>query len=164
MAINFTQQDFDNIAKLFDYDGLTADKSTKAMNNLQSFIENNDAPRYLYVIRCLPFPYYKIGITNDIVKRLLDHQIGCPFELKFIFAFEADMSDFLGREIEYLEKFFHRNYVNTQIRGEWFELTEADITEMCFFLENDRDLSIVHSEAEELNDYFKKMEEFENDE
>lgn len=159
MTINFTQEDHADIASLYNYSDLTREKSNKALTNLQSFIESNDAPRYLYVIRCLPYNYYKIGITNDIKKRLVDHQTGCPFELKFIFAFEADMSDFLGKEIEYLEDFFHRNYANRSIRGEWFELTEKEITDMCLFLENDRDLCLVHSNAEEISGYFKAHEE-----
>lgn len=108
MSINFTQQDHDNIAKLYDYSDLSEEKLKTAKENFRKLLESNDAPRFLYVVRCLPCNYYKIGITNNIPKRLTVHQTGCPFELKFIFAIEADESDFLGREIMYLEKFFHK--------------------------------------------------------
>ena len=161
MKINFTQQDHENIAKLFDYNDLTKKDRQKAINNFKKLLESNDAPRYLYVIRCLPYNYYKIGITNDLDKRLKNHQTGCPFDLKMIFAVEADMEDFLGREITYIEGFFRRNYKNSIVRGEWFELTEQEISDMCIFLENNREFDILHENPEELSAYFKTVEETE---
>jgi hypothetical protein len=157
MAINFTQQDDDTIANLYDYSNLTEQEWHKAQDNFTKLIEDNEAPRFLYIIRCLPNNFYKIGITNDIYKRIEDHQTGCPFKLKFIFAIEADESDFLGREIVYMEKFFHKNYENLNIRGEWFELTEIQIAEMCLFLESERDFDILEDGAEELKSYFEAV-------
>jgi len=89
MTINFTRQDFDAIAKLYGYSNLTEQEWEKAQDNFKKLIEENEAPRFLYIIRCLPYNYYKIRITNDICKRITDHQTGCPFKLKFIFAIEG---------------------------------------------------------------------------
>lgn len=159
MPINFTQQDDDNIVKLYDYSNLSEKEWQEAQDNFKKLSELNEAPRFLYVIRCLPFNYYKIGITNLLDKRQKDHQTGCPFELKLIFAIEADEADYFGREIAYLEKFFHRNYEKHNVRGEWFELTESDIAEMCLFLENEHDFDILNNGAEELKAYFKTVDE-----
>jgi len=159
MTINFTKNDHQNIALLFEYENLSEAEQQKALANFENIILNNDPHRFLYVIRCLPYNYYKIGITNDIEKRFATHQTGCPFELKFIFAVEADIEDYFGREIAYLEQFFHKNYEDKKVRGEWFELAMEDITEMCVFLESDRDFYIAHNGAEELSEYLAIVEE-----
>ncbi|GFE58823.1 GIY-YIG nuclease family protein [Geobacter sp. AOG1] len=159
MSIDFTEQDHDNIAKLFDYSDMSEEDMRKADDKFKMLLECNEAPRYLYVIRCFPHSYYKIGITNDLGKRLRDHQTGCPFELRMIFAVEADMADFLGREIAYLESFFHNNYEKKNVRGEWFELTDEEISEMCIFLQNDREFDILHSEPDELEAFLRANEE-----
>lgn len=154
-SVNFTQQDHQNIADLFDYSNLNKEEEQKAQDNFKKLLESNDAPRYLYIIRCCPFIYYEIGITNNIEKRIKTLQIGCPFDLKFIVAVEADMEDFLGREIAYLEKFLHENYKHLNFKGEWFELSEKHISDICCFLENNRDFDILHEEAKELRTYFE---------
>ncbi len=154
-SINFTQQDHQNIADLFDYSNLNEEENQKAMDNLKKLLESNDAPRYLYIVRCCSFNYYKIGITNNIEKRIETLQIGCPFELKFIVAVEADMEDFLGREITYLEKFLHKNYKHLNLKGEWFEFSEKHISDICCFLADNRDFDILHEEAKELRTYFE---------
>jgi len=159
VPINFNEQDHANIAELFDYSDMSVEDMQKAQDKFKMLLECNEAPRYLYVIRCLPHNYYKIGITNDLGKRLRDHQTGCPFELKMIFAVEADMEDFLGREIIYLENFFHKNYEKINVRGEWFELTEEEICEMSTFLQDDREFDILHSKPDELSAFLLANEE-----
>ena len=65
------------------------------------------------------------------------------------------MEDFLGREIAYLEKFLHKNYELLKLKGEWFKLSEKHISDICCFLENNRDFDILHEEAKELRIYFE---------
>lgn len=165
MTINFTDKDRENIAMLFEYENLSEDEQAKVYKNFENLLINNESHKFLYVIRCLPHDYYKIGITNDIDKRIETHQTGCPLELKLVFAVEADIEDYFGREIVYLEQFFHKNYTDNRVRGEWFELTNKEITEICIFLQNDRDFDILHNEAEELKEYLDFAEvEFRKDE
>ena len=154
-SVNFTQKDHKNISDIFDYSNVNEEEWQKAQDNFKKLLESNDAPRYLYIVRCCPFNYYKIGITNNIEKRIKTLQIGCPFELKFIIAVEADMEDFLGREIAYLEKFLHGNYEHLKLKGEWFKLSEKHISDICCFLNDNREFDIIHDEAKELKIYFE---------
>lgn len=157
-SINFIQQDHDNISDLFDYNNLTEKKWQKALNNFEKLLDFNEASRYLYIIRCCPSNYYKIGITNNIKKRIKTHQTGCPFELKFTIIVEADMEDFLGREIIYLEKILHKNYEHLKLRGEWFNLSDKHLSDICFFLQENRDLSVTHDEPKELKMHLEIVE------
>lgn len=159
MDISYSEKDRENIAKIYErYGNLTEKQRIKAENNFKKLLDSNEAPRYIYVIRCYPYNYYKIGITNKILKRIETHQTGCPFKLIFVFAVEADESDFLGFEITYLEKFIHKYYKKQKkhIRGEWFHLSEDDLTSLCLFLQdNDFDILEKKDGADELKAYHR---------
>ncbi|MBL4823316.1 MAG: GIY-YIG nuclease family protein [Colwellia sp.] len=158
-SINFTDNEFNKITSLLDYSNISEKDDIKSLSNFEQFIANNEAPRFIYLIRCKSTNFYKIGKTNNIDVRLRDLQTGCPFELKVIFIAEADMGDFLGREISYLETFLQNNYKVDHKRGEWFELTYEYIADICFFLEESRDLDVIHDDPDELHVYRKRTKQ-----
>lgn len=143
----------------FDYDELLAHGYETGIDNFKKYILEDKAPRYLYVIRCVNTNYYKIGITNDLNKRLQTLQTGCPYELILILFSEPELEDMYASEIVYLERFLHRNYKELRVRGEWYELCYDHISDIVFFLENDRDLEVIISEDTSLSIYEAKVDE-----
>lgn len=76
---------------------------------------------YLYLVRCVGFPYYKIGITTcNPLTRLGGIQTGCPFKVEIEWAIQV--SGIKGEE-----KGLHECYSDKHVRGEWYNLTGEDI-------------------------------------
>lgn len=68
----------------------------------------------LYFVRCLSTRHVKIGVAKDAQARLGMLQVGSPtvlsLELSVPYA-------------EVLEKFLHKKFVDSHVRGEWFAST-----------------------------------------
>ena len=78
-------------------------------------------PNFVYIITANEYiGIYKIGLTNDIERRLRDMQTGCPYTL---FAFRAYYVLNPVAVEAMLHSFFHKK----RLRGEWFNLNEMDI-------------------------------------
>jgi len=75
-------------------------------------------PGYVYVVE--GGGYYKIGLSNDVDRRLTQLAVQPPFELTVIHIIETD--DMFGLEAE-----LHEVFTDKRVRGEWFELDEEDI-------------------------------------
>ncbi|MBI1676088.1 GIY-YIG nuclease family protein [Shewanella sp. DW31] len=158
-SIKFSDSHLAEMPDPFDYSDLSENKFEMGMGNFEKFILYNKAPRYLYVVRCASSNFYKIGITNDLDKRLQTHQTGCPFELTLVLFSEPELEDMYAREIVYLEKFLHSNFKKFHVRGEWYELSYNHISDIIFFLENDRGLEVITSEDDSLSVYEAKVDE-----
>lgn len=79
---------------------------------------------YVYLIKCIGFDYYKIGISkNDPNNRLSCLQSGCPFEL----AFEHVSYTPSYRELEVQ---LHAKYKDKRVRGEWFLFEHNELDEV----------------------------------
>lgn len=80
--------------------------------------------RYVYVIRqCQPgAPVYKIGASNNPMRRIKTLQTSNPYPLRLVVMFEGDES---------LEKQLHERYANRRLQGEWFALTEQEALGLC---------------------------------
>lgn len=79
--------------------------------------------RYVYCLSCDDI--YKIGIAEDVKKRVFDLQTGNPREILQVFTFAFD--DDTARRVE---RVFHAAMKYKRARREWFFLNERDI----FFL------------------------------
>ncbi|MBI3817787.1 MAG: GIY-YIG nuclease family protein [Planctomycetes bacterium] len=64
--------------------------------------------------------YYKIGKTNDPVRRGSEIRIQLPDELHLIHSFKTD--DPSG-----IEAYWHKRFDEKRKKGEWFELSAADV-------------------------------------
>ena len=81
---------------------------------------------YLYLIRCGDSNYYKIGVSDNVQARLVSLQGACPYEL----ILEA-MCRIGSRQATYnAEAQAHLKLVDCRVRGEWFELREAQVQQL----------------------------------
>ena len=64
---------------------------------------------------------YKIGMTNDLVRRTKDHKISNP-TYKNVLSFSTDKEGVYKIEIR-----LHKKYSKKRVSGEWFRLEEEDI-------------------------------------
>ncbi|HHF3209279.1 TPA: GIY-YIG nuclease family protein [Vibrio diabolicus] len=142
-SIKYTDDHWSNIPDWVDNLDLSPEKYREGVKNVEKFIVDNKAPRYLYVLRCSGTSFFKIGISNDIDKRMRELQTGCPFKLKLVCSTEPEFEDMYAREILFLEKFFHKNYAEFHVHGEWFELSYEHIADIVFFLEDVHQLDVI---------------------
>ena len=70
----------------------------------------------IYFIQCGQF--IKIGKANYPERRLLELQIGCPYDLTLLATLPGDERE---------ELYFHRLFVDRRHKGEWFALTGDEI-------------------------------------
>lgn len=72
---------------------------------------------YVYFIKCLDDNgYIKIGVAQDVKKRLDSLQTGCPYPLKVICAIGCDNREHALAT----EKRLHRYFGHSRVGGEWF--------------------------------------------
>jgi hypothetical protein len=73
---------------------------------------------FVYLIKA--GPYYKIGRTNSIGRREYELAIQLPEKPEVLHLIETD--DPTG-----VEAYWHNRFANRRTRGEWFDLSRADI-------------------------------------
>ena len=85
----------------------------------------------LYILQNGNTDQYKIGVTNNLNKRLQQLQTGCPFELKVVKIW----THYNRKVIEKYERVLHRYFTKCGCRirenGEWFILRVPDINYLC---------------------------------
>ena len=74
---------------------------------------------YVYLMHMETTPYYKIGKSVDPEHRIFTSVI-LPMDIVLVHSIETDM-------MSCLEKDLHTYFAVQRIRGEWFELTDADV-------------------------------------
>jgi predicted GIY-YIG superfamily endonuclease len=85
----------------------------------------------LYILQNGNSNEYKIGITDNLNRRLAQLQTGCPNELKIIKIW----THYQRKTILKYERVLHRFYTKCGCRirpnGEWFNLRVPDINFLC---------------------------------
>jgi hypothetical protein len=71
--------------------------------------------KFVYLIKDEFTSYYKIGVSNNPHKRILNLQTGNSFKLTLISYFETDYAF-------KLEKAFHNFNIYCKVNNEWFDL------------------------------------------
>ena len=87
----------------------------------------------IYLIRSQEESYYKIGISNNPIKRLKELQTGNPTQLKIISAYPSEYANLI-------EKTLHRRYSHLKKEGEWFYMSnenEVSFINECAKIEED---------------------------
>jgi len=74
---------------------------------------------FVYVLQAGEF--YKIGRSRNVDNRIMQLSTIPPFELELVCAIATD-------DMYELEKLLHERFDNRRVRGEWFALTEEDVT------------------------------------
>jgi len=77
-----------------------------------------DSAGYVYVLQ--GGPYYKIGRTNDVDRRISQISPKMPFETKLIYVLAT-------RDMYTLESELHKRFADRRANGEWFELEPEDV-------------------------------------
>ena len=96
-------------------------KRARAKQDGQQSIEKKGC---VYLIQCVGFPYYKIGMSFTHPKERLDAlQTGVPFELKMI------KSVCVTKPLE-TEQYLQELYKAKLVRGEWFNFTEIELNDV----------------------------------
>ena len=79
---------------------------------------------FVYLIHCVGFPYYKIGLSQQSPKKRLDIlQQGSPFRLKLVLSIEI-------HEIYLAESILHSKFDKSKVRREWFNFTDYILDEV----------------------------------
>lgn len=76
--------------------------------------------KYVYLIRDSWMNLVKIGVTKNISSRFRELQNGCPQELVIVGLIHNESANKIERQL-------HKRFASKNYRGEWFELTEADV-------------------------------------
>lgn len=85
----------------------------------------------LYILRNGATDEYKIGITNDLNRRLTQLQTGCPNELRVVKLWTHYQRKIIERYERVLHRFFTKCGCRIRPNGEWFRLREPDIYQLC---------------------------------
>jgi len=88
----------------------------KTQNMINKIRHNNsDENLIIYLINVVGTNYYKIGVTQNINKRLIQLQTSNPMSLNLIHNFVG------GYKTEF---YLHKLFFNYQVKNEWFELSQ----------------------------------------
>ena len=79
------------------------------------------AKNYLYLIHAKTTTWYKIGVTGNIDKRLAQLQTSTPLDLEVI-------AHCVCHNAYGAEAYLHEQYKDNKVKGEWFSLSEDEIT------------------------------------
>ena len=72
--------------------------------------------KYVYLIQSLEEGYYKIGVSKNPQKRLLELQTGNSSPLKLIETYQSEHANKIERTLQRRYSHFHK-------KGEWFNLS-----------------------------------------
>lgn len=88
---------------------------------LQSNSPNNrQTAGYVYLIKSST-GHYKIGRTGNLNNRLRTFSVKLPFEVEFVHVISA--GDMMATERQ-----LHQYFASKRVNGEWFSLTDDDVT------------------------------------
>jgi hypothetical protein len=99
------------------YDDVQSKRSDKPQRNKQK--------GFIYLVKAItPDTHYKIGLSKDPVTRIDNMGIKLPFPIEPIHTFKTN-------DMHVIETYLHQKYANKRLNGEWFELSEQDVADIC---------------------------------
>jgi hypothetical protein len=119
----------------------------EVISNTSNFSINS----HIYVMKCVD--YYKIGVAYNPEFRVKELQVGNPFLIELITAFEI-RKDIL--DVFEIENKIHKELINYTIRGEWFNCNINKIINVIQIVINDcitEYTTIKNSEIEILDKF-----------
>ncbi len=89
---------------------------------------------FLYIIEATEptRKLYKIGITNDLEKRIRGIKTGNPYPVKYVYYEEFDHAS-------KIERWLHIQFKNFKLEGEWFHSITVEDIRTKIFTYNDLD-------------------------
>jgi hypothetical protein len=102
--------------------GLYALSLTSPIADYQDEPERKETNPGVYVLKS--GPYYKIGKSMNIGKRVNQLIVALPQETVHVHSISTDNPGELERQL-------HEKYAAKRVRGEWFELDMFEVDELC---------------------------------
>lgn len=90
-------------------------------NDIDAFYEG-ESPGYVYLMHAAGTKWYKIGVSKQPEVRQEQLSTKTPYEVVMISHY-SDIDPLVA------EKEWHKAFADKRVRGEWFELSDADIEE-----------------------------------
>lgn len=75
---------------------------------------------FVYVLGCKE-GYYKIGRTRDVQRRYIQVSSSVPYRLWICYVFPVG-------DAPHYERWLHDKFPSSRMRGEWFKLSDADLS------------------------------------
>ncbi len=105
----------------------------------------------VYFVRELRDGHIKIGVSQEIRRRLSQLQTGSPCELALMGWLESQ--DDFG-----LERDLHREYSAKRLRGEWFSINQDDVLKQLvrhqgFIPKNDNSFEVIGYDRDGIPEY-----------
>ena len=91
---------------------------------------NGNIIQTMYILQNGDTDEYKIGITNDLNKRLHQLQTGCPQELRVIKLWTHYQREIIQKDERVLHRYFTKCGCRMRVNGEWFKLRPADLYQL----------------------------------
>lgn len=85
----------------------------------------------LYILRNGDTDQYKIGITDNLNRRLSQLQTGCPCELQVVKVWTHYQREQIKKYERVLHRYFTKCGCRIRANGEWFTLRTPDIYQLC---------------------------------
>lgn len=85
----------------------------------------------LYIMQNGDTNQYKIGITKDLNNRIKQLQTGCPGELKVLKVWTHYQRKIIQKYERVLHNHFTEQGQKLRENGEWFNLTQNQVNELC---------------------------------
>lgn len=79
----------------------------------------NEGYRYVYILQCSETHRIKIGIADDLARRIRQIQSTSATELEVLTYFVAH-----GQDAQAFENYLHRRLADSRLHGEWFGWTD----------------------------------------
>ena len=100
--------------------------SEKTTDSSKSVVAETYDNRFVYLIT--EGTNQKIGVAQDVEKRVIGMQTSCPYELKIVATYAPKAMPAFD-----LEKMLHSHYESNRLKGEWFStnLSAEEFKEVC---------------------------------
>jgi len=85
--------------------------------------EKKSAAGYVYLVHMEGTSFYKIGKSTNVESRIKKIATFLPLEIEVVYSFAVD-------DMAQVEKELHSLYAAKQVRGEWYDLTDAEVLEI----------------------------------
>lgn len=92
---------------------------------------NKIPTQILYILQMKNSKYFKIGITDNLNRRLAQLQTGCPEELIVIKLYTHYQRKIIEKYERVLHNYYKKCGCKVRSNGEWFYLSQADIKYLC---------------------------------
>lgn len=91
------------------------------------YVVNRDQNGFIYVLRAQAGDFCKIGKTTSLSKRIAQLKIQLPFPVSVHAAYQI-------AQPARVESVLHEQFSDKRLNGEWFRLTESDLSRLSMMI------------------------------